>query len=486
MSSALAFLVLVAGAAVPATTAPADTALVVPPEDRRSLTLTLYGQGFGLVTDVRRARLEPGRVRLDFADVAPELQESTVRLETGAGPGQFRALEQGFRRARLTPASLLEAYVGREVRVYPRDATGVEGAPVEAELLSTEGGRVLRMDGRVTFDVDGRLSFPEVPRELDGPPTLSWLLDVDRRTEELSVSYLTDGVGWSADYVLTLAPDGDADGADERASLAGWVELRNGAGTDWPDARIQLVAGDVRRASGDGGGRAAMAMMEAARADAPGAGREELFAYHRYSLERQVTLPAGSTKRVSLLEADGVEVTRRYEVRASSGAFRNQSSGGPDEEPVNVVLELENTEERGLGMPLPAGVVRVYAGDGGGDGATGSGGAFLGEDRIGHTPEGETLELVPGRAFDLTAVRVQTHYEALGRCASESAWEIRLRNAREEAAQVRLVEPVSGEWEILESSHAHERVDAGTFRFDVEVPGEGTETVRYRIRVSWC
>jgi hypothetical protein len=221
-------------------------------------------------------------------------------------------------------------------------------------------------------------------------------------------------------------------------------------------------------------------MMEMARADAPEASREELFAYHSYSLDRPVTLPAGSTKRVSLLEADGVEMTRRYEVRASAGAFRSQSSGGPDEEPVDVVLELENRTERGLGMPLPAGVVRVYAGE------ADTAGAFLGEDRIGHTPEGETVELVPGRAFDLTAERVQTHYEALGRCASESAWEIRLRNAREEPAQVRAVEPVSGEWEILESSHAHERVDAGTFRFDVEVPGEGTETVRYRVRVSWC
>lgn len=453
-----------------------DTVVRTTPEDREAVELTLYSQGFGLVTDVRTVRLGTGRLRLDFAGVAPRIQEATVRLRPGGGTDAVRLLEQTFRDESLTPERLLEAYVGRTVRVHPMDATGIEGAPREAELLSVEGGRVLRMDGRVTFGVPGRLSFPEVPDRLTEPPTLSWMLESRRERQRIAVSYLTGGMDWSADYVLALGPD-----EGDPATLTGWVTVGNRSGRSWREASLRLVAGDVRRVSGESEGRPRAALMEAARAPAADMSQEGLFAYHRYSLDRPVTLPDGGEKRLTLLEAGEVEVTRRHVVRGSPRLFRDRRGEDDPSVPVAVELELENREENGLGLPVPAGIVRVYETE------TGEGdGAFLGEDRVGHTPEGEFLRITTGHAFDLVAERVQTDYEALGRCASESAWEIRLRNHRDEAASVRVVEPASGEWEILESSHPAEKVDAATFRFQVQVPGRGEETIRYRVRVNWC
>ena len=143
-------------------------------------------------------------------------------------------------------------------------------------------------------------------------------------------------------------------------------------------------------------------------------------------------------------------------------------------------LEFENSEDNGLGMALPAGTFRVYKADRSGAQQ------FIGEDRIDHTPRDEELRIRVGDAFDVVASRTQTEFDILGSCTYESSWEIEIRNHKDEAETVHVVEPAGGDWTVLRSSHPVLEIDAATFGFDVEVAPRAEATVTYTIRTRWC
>jgi hypothetical protein len=131
-------------------------------------------------------------------------------------------------------------------------------------------------------------------------------------------------------------------------------------------------------------------------------------------------------------------------------------------------------------MPLPKGIVRVYKADQAGAQQ------FIGEDRIDHTPRDEQLRIKMGEAFDVVGDRRQMEWRVTGNCESHSTWEIEVRNRKDEPVEVDVLEPVGGDWTVVESSHAWERMDARTFRFRVAVPARETTKITYRVRVKWC
>ncbi|HLI34472.1 MAG TPA: DUF4139 domain-containing protein, partial [Terriglobia bacterium] len=191
------------------------------------------------------------------------------------------------------------------------------------------------------------------------------------------------------------------------------------------------------------------------------------------------TLPDHESKQISLLSANGVSVTRVYEVNGQPYYYRNPEPGAPFKDPVEVRLKFENSKSSALGMPLPAGVVRVYRKDSAGHEQ------FLGEDRIDHTPGGEMINLNAGNAFDVTEERKQTDYQRLGQHSSEMTFEIVLRNHQSQPIQVTVNEPFGGDWELLSSSFPYEKTSAFSARFTVPVAANGEATLKYRVRVRW-
>lgn len=459
----------------PVAGAAADTAVYrSTSEDRESVSITVYNQDFGLVRETRSVDVGRGIVALEFGDVASKVETETVHVRPLAGPEALRLLEQNYRYDLLNPTKLLEKYVGRTVKVYPRGSGG-EGEAVEAEVLSVDEGVVLRIGDEITFDYPGRFAFPRVPEDLISRPTLVWLLESRRAEQRLEASYLSRGLGWEADYVMLL------DDAESRGDLSGWVTLTNQSGASWTNAELKLVAGEVRRVSDREEARRRPTVMEAARAARDEQFREEaFFEYHLYTLQRPTTLRNNEQKQVTLLEADAFGLDKRLVFRGEPYLFRGRQGDAGRRQDVGVYLEFRNSEDNGLGMPLPGGVVRVYKED-----ASGAQ-QFVGEDRVDHTPRDETVRIKVGEAFDVVAERRQTDYEVLGSCSSESAWEIQVRNHKEEDVSVEVVEPASGDWEIVSASHRHEKLDQQTFVFRVDVPAGGEETVTYRVRVRWC
>lgn len=471
-AAAFALLLLVAGAVARASETTAAES-VSTAADRRELAITVYNQGFGLVREIREVHLGTGRTRLQFRDVADQIQPETLLVRSRGGSPGLRVLEQDYRHDLLTPEALLHRYVGRTVRVHRwNEALGREEVK-DAELLSVAGGVVLRLDGRVTTGVPGRLSFPDVPAGMTAAPVLVWLVDAPSPSQRIEVTYITRGLGWTADYVLVL----DQGGA--KGDLTGWVTLNNTSGADYEDAGLKLVAGQVQRAAP----QAMMVQRDVAAAPmaaGPQFGEEGFAEYHLYTLKRPTTLRQGEQKQVLLLEADGVKVAQRFVFRGQPYWYRSAVGSVAKDQKVGVFLEIGNVEENQLGVPLPAGTFRVYRAD-----ASGAP-QFAGEDRIDHTPRDETLRIRLGEAFDVVGDRVQTEFRSTGRCSSESSWEITLRNHKDEEVEVEVLEPAGGEWRILSSSLPARRVDARTLALDVEVPARGEAKVTYSVRTSWC
>lgn len=444
--------------------------------DRESVAITVYNQNFGLVREVRGMDLTRGRIALEYGDVASGIQPETVHV-LPLGRGGLRVLEQNYQYDLLNPQKLLEKYVGRTVNVYRTNPqTGVDEA-VQAEVLSVNGGPILRIGDEITFNYPGRFGFPELPDNLIAEPTLLWRLDSPGGRQRVEVSYLTNSLNWKSDYVLVLNED------DDEGAITGWVTLTNQSGTSYENARLQLVAGDVQRVSG---GARPEAYRERMMADAlmaqeaSGFTEDAFFEYHLYTLGRPTDLMNNEQKQVTLLESDGFGIEKRLIFQGSNYYYRGQYGQVATNQKVGVFLDFENSESNGLGMPLPKGTVRVYKRD-----HTGAQ-QFIGEDLIDHTPRDEELRIKMGEAFDVVGDRRQMDYTVVSSCVSESTWRVDLRNHKDEDVEVLLVEPVGGDWEVLSSTHPYQQLDAWTFTMSPRVEERGETRVEYRVRARWC
>lgn len=442
-------------------------------EDTKAVAVTVYNDGTGLVREERVIRLPAGVHELRFEGVAQQIEAPTVSVGVVDG-SPMRVLEQNYEYDLLSPRQLLEKFVGETltlVRTVTENDTDVERS-VAARLLATNEGTVWEIDGKIVSNpAFERIAFPYVPENLAARPTLVWLVDADGDGERrVETTYLTRGLGWQADYVLTLDDD------DAGGSLRGWVTINNGSGATYEQAQLKLVAGDVNRVAPPAprtpvGTVSAMA--------APGMAQEEFFEYHLYSLPRPTTLKQNQTKQVQLLSAEGIVVGKRYELRGHGGYYRGPWNATSTDEKVRVLLTIRNDEASGLGQPLPKGTVRVYKRDRSGNPQ------FAGEDRIDHTPRDEDFDLSLGNAFDIVAERRQTDFDRVANDVTESAYEVRLRNHKSEAVMVEVVEPLGGDWTMLTSTLEFDQPSAFEARFIVEVPADGEAMLTYRVRTHF-
>jgi hypothetical protein len=472
---ALAAIALAAHAALAAPSAPTPERRSTL-DDQLSVAVTIYNEQLALIKDQRHVLLDAGTSRLALRDVSAQMQPQTALLRSLDASDAFQVLEQNFDFDLLSPAKLLEKSVGRSVRVIRwNPATNAETVET-AQVLAAQGGLVLQIGDRIETSVPGRIVFDSVPPNLRDRPTLVAELHTARPgPRAVELSYLSGGLGWQADYVAELSAD------NRSLDLNGWVTLTNRSGTTYPNARLQLVAGDVNRVREEMKdamvlGRAALA---AAPMPAPQMSQQALFEYHLYTLERPTTLADNQTKQVALLSAAGTPVTKEL-VLAGEPHYYGSSAGEIGRKlKAGVFVEFDNREATGLGLPLPKGVVRVYQRDAQGRAQ------FIGEDRIDHTPKNEKVRLRLGNAFDVTADKKQTDFRVRpqpGRHdAYESAYEIVLRNAKAEAVTVTVRESVPGDWTMLQESQRHTKAAAGTAQWQVSVPAGGTRTLSYRV-----
>jgi len=478
MSRVFRFTMFLALGALATVSAQAQTSeLTTTARDRQSVNITIYNSNLGLVRETRKLSLPGGRVSLRFADVTAQIRPETVHLGSLTAPDSLRILEQNYQYDLLNPGKLLDKYVGKEVTLVLRrfrDNSEIL-EPVLATLLANNGGQVWRINGQIVINPTNIVEtrFPDLPRNFVARPTLVW--DLENRgasAQTIEASYLTAGMNWVADYVLVV------NSADTQGDLQGWVTLTNTSGATFEDARLQLVAGNVNRVQEmmvARGGLANRSMDSVSQFEEQG-----FFEYHLYTLQRPTTIREQETKQVSLLEASGFTLSKAFELNGQRYYYTGYNNPGqPIKEKVGVYVQFRNAQQNKLGMPLPAGTVRLYKKDDQG------GQQFIGEDRIDHTPKDEDVRVKVGDAFDIVAERKQTDYKVLAPNLYEYGYEIKIRNHKDVPVTVIVNEPIGGDWEILSSTFPAEKTAAFAARFSVPVAKDGETRLAYRIRVKY-
>jgi len=446
-------------------------------DDQAELAVTVYNSDLALVRDVRNVQIARGTSDLQFMDIAATVNPATVHFRSLTEPGRVSVLEQNYEYDLLEPEKLLRKYVGREVTLVRtrNDGGTARDEDVKARLISYNNAPVWEIGGEIVTGMPAtHIRFPELPGNLFSHPTLIWTLDNTGGTRHrVEASYLARSLSWIADYVLTVGRD------DKTADIDGWVTVTNGSGTSFKHAQLQLVAGDLNRVKNELHRALADQVVVTAEARAPMA-QESFSDYHLYTLARKTTINNAETKQVSMLGASAFPVQKRYVVDGNYAYYRiAQRTGAPIKDNVEVFYQFRNEEKAGLGMPMPAGTVRVYQADSRG------GLQFVGEDRIDHTPKDETLNLKIGTAFDIVSERKQTDFQRIASDVYEFEYAITLRNHKDVPVTIEVNEPIGGTWRMLSSSHPFEKTAAFAAQFKVPVAPDGTSTLTYRVRVNY-
>lgn len=449
--------------------------IITTSEDQKSLSLTIYNNDLALVRDKRIVSLPKGEGVLAYKEIS-----SAIKPETALFSGNdIEVIEQNFEFDLLTPRSLLNKYVGRSITLLRQNEVSGEQIRLQAKVLSTADGIVLRIGDSIETEIDGRIIYPDVPANLRDRPTLTMVVSSQNGgKQELELSYLTSGLTWEADYVALLAED------EKKLDLKGWVTLTNRSGTQYKNAKLQLVAGDVNRVI------ARPVALEMAAPDVARSGnamarkrvqQESLFEYHLYTVERLTNIMDKQSKQIALLQENNGLCKKELILRSNNSGHYWAKVGEIEKgQGADVYLKLKNDKASNFGLPKPAGIVRVYKKDRSGFSQ------FIGEDRIEHTPENEEISIKLGQSFDITFDKKQMDFSQIRsmdkRRITESTYEITVKNAKSELADVTVEEKIPGEWQILKESSTHKKSSSDTITWELSVPAKAKTILTYRVR----
>ena len=446
--------------------------------------------GYAMIRQERQVALQQGMNRLNFRDVAAYIDPTTVTFESLTAPGGTRVIEQSFQFDLVSTAKLMERYIDQVITV--EQLAGNRVSSVTGRLLSTQGGLVLASENGEIHAINSyqNIHFPQLPGGLMTRPTLVWDVDTDRAgSHDTRIAYQTAGITWWTDYNLVFSEGADANSG--LLDVGAWVSILNRSGASYTDARLKLIAGDVHRAEPPSPARMRALEELTVTANRAGFAEQSFFEFHLYTLGRTTTIADNATKQIELFpmvrRVPAKKLLVYYGLQPGYGFYSDVATdrdlGLPMNTKVDVYLEFENREAAGLGVPLPAGRIRVSQLDAADDTLE-----FIGEDVIDHTPKDETVRVNLGSAFDVVGERRQVDFQVdtRGRRMEETI-EVKVRNHKTEPVEV-LVRETLFRWaknDIVEATHRYEREDARTVRFPVTVPRDGETVIRYRVRYDW-
>lgn len=483
--------------------------------------LTIYNQNFGVVKEQFALDLKKGEQEVRITDITAHLEPDSVIVRDVEDPGALTILEQNYEPDPLNQGLMLRKAEGQTILfentvpatgekirtpgkvlrsgyVPHTDAFAQYGQPYAMRQMAyaqPQGGGqpIVEVDGKILFGLPGTPLFDSLGADAFLKPTLLWKLAAAKGgARDVEFSYLTKGMRWEASYNIVAPAKGDD------YDIVGWVTLENMSGKDFADAQVKLMAGDVNRAKDDSDGNGfgvlgGQVRMMSDAAGPPAVTERSFDEYHLYDVVRRTTLRDREVKQIEFLNAprvpaqrvyvyDGARIERQYRGWNAETIRRQREYGTESNPKVWVMLEFQNDQKAGLGIPLPRGKAKIYRRDL--DGRN----EFTGEDWIDHTPKDETVRLFTGNSFDLVGERRQTDYR-LNSNQNDllESFEIVLRNHKPEPVNVRIVEHLYRwlQWEIENTSQDFTKKDARTIEYLVEVPANGQAIVNYTAHYSW-
>lgn len=444
--------------------------------DRKSVSVTIYNGGIGLVRETRVLNLSKGIRTLRFEDVPSQIIPQTVRVK-GEDSKKLTVFEQNYEYDLISAERLMDKYIGKEVTLYQEGKE--KTTSVKAKLIANNGSPVYQIGNEVSLGYNGRVTVPTIPENLFAKPTLVWKLknEIDKE-QSLEVSYQTNGLGWSADYILVL------DKEENECGLNSWVTLNNHSGAEFKNAVLQLVAGKVNLVSNRPAytpnpryvKKSSVKEYEEMADAAPEFNQENLSEYYLYTLDQPTNIGYNQTKQVQLFQSEGIEIKKYF-------VFENLPMYEANEKNFNnatIKYIFKNAKKNNLGRPLPQGTIRVFKADSKGRQQ------LLGEDTIDHTPENEDVKIKTGQAFDVVANGKRLSYEVfkLSR-GDKSSYSVEIRNRKKEAIEIRFYASLWGDWTITKSSHKFIKESSTKTYADVPLKANETVTLEYTVETKY-
>jgi hypothetical protein len=474
--------------------------------------LTIYNQNFFVAREHLPLDLHAGVNQVAYSGVAAHLEPDSVILRDPDGRA-LQILEQSYRNDPVSQELLLSFYEGKTIDF-------ITGQTPDGKQLLTKGKIVrsgyipssyygqnyqqpvstqpiIEVDGVMRFGLPGQPLFPSLSEGSILKPTLNWQLQTNAPGKfDAEISYVSAGMSWESAYNLVVSDDTKSAGKTDLLDVIGWVTMHNQSGKTFENARIKLMAGDVNKIQPNVGGPvsfSAKARMAADAAMAPVVSEKSFDEFHLYTLERPATLHDQETKQVEFVRSTGIHAQRIYVYDGADVggqyAYYNPEQirgdanyGTASNKKVWVMEEFKNSETNHLGIPLPKGKLRFYRRDA--DGHL----EFVGENAIDHTPKDETVRVYTGNAFDVVGERKRSNYSVQSsQHWMDETFEIRVRNHKKEAVNVRVVEHLYRwtNWKLTEQSHPSNKKDAQTVEFPITIAPDGEQVITYTVHYSW-
>ena len=485
--------------------------------------LTIYNQDFALVRTPITLDLKAGTTEVSATNVTARVEPDSVVLRDPLGKREIRILEQDYDGALRVQAQMLAKFEGQTIDFVLPGTNGEQkivagkivraGSVPQFDLIDRYGQNyfyqmnqpnmqeepLIEIEGKLRYGLPGVPLFPAGANGLTLKPTLRWVIFSDRAVNmPAELDYITRGLRWDATYNV-VAPAEDS-AAGEKLEMIGWVNVTNESGTDFKDASVKLMAGDISKLVNQNGGFsfggpvAGTVLMDSAGAQAQ-VTQKNFDEYHLYDLHRTTSLLDHQSKQIEFLNVTGIPAQRVYvydgfKIDPQNGMrylqFNQENFGGSvsTNKKVWVMQEFRNSQTNHLGMPLPKGRMRFYRRD------TYGSLQFIGENTIDHTPKDEMVSVFIGDAFDITGDRVRTDFKTTQRSDNHTiveSYKVTLHNAKPNSAKVRVVEHMlrTANWTLSNTSDDFTKKDSQTAEFNVEVPASGEKVVSYTVTYTW-
>ncbi len=461
--------------------------------ERKDLVLTIYKDDFGMVREARPLTLQQGENHLYLRDVSGQLDPQSILLrwlgdEAHAPQTTSQAYDLGVK----TGEDLLRRYLGKEIEVVRYNQNGYPSDTQKGTLMAgQEGNFVLQSEGKFYIHPQGTMVAPTLPDVIPMPQVSLQANSPANQSANLEFSYLTRGLSWSADYTGTLSPDSDT------INLECWATVLNKTGTNYPTAKVTLVAGSPNRAVVAGEGRMKMKMrgmdreakkeMQDGAAHFAAGGRsmfqsqQALGDLHAYTVKTPTTVVQEQMNRLLMLGSKTVRVIRDYNTRFPDlNSYLGMWGGELATKKCStaVALTFYNTEKNGLGEPLPNGAIRLYEPDASGIAQ------FIGAGNIGDTPNEEKIYLTLSSAFDVFSEWKLTQNKKIDKKTVQKVVEVTMHNQKARPVDIRALQDYSGYWKIVQESEKSVKLNAYESQWTVRVPANSTTVLRFTVEMK--
>ncbi len=433
--------------------------------DGRKISVTVYNDNLAVVKDVRTLQFEKGKFELKYQDVAAKIDPTSVHFKSLTAPDKVVIAEQNYDYDLVSSDKILSKYIDQQIRVRTEQDSLFTGSLLNylgSYLILQQPNGALKMVSRSNILT---IDFPKLPEGLLTKPTLVWQIICQKAGEhETELSYSTSGMEWHAEYIAISKNN------DQNIELNAWVSIENRSGATFPEAKIKLMAGEIHRAEPERRYRPKVDYLEKTMAmAAPQFEEKSFFEYHLYTLDQPSTLKNNQIKQITLFPTVETKCKKTYTYEPARS-----------DKDVQVNLTFKNEKSAGMGMPLPAGKVRVFKEDPD-DGSL----ELIGEDRIDHTPKNEEIRLNIGNAFDIKAERVKKSKKSTGKRSREETWEVKIRNHKDTDVEVQVIERFYYFWKIKSSTHPYKKMSAEKVKFTVPVKSDSEAVLTYTVKLSW-